>query len=196
MRPDAPGATLRYLGAMKTITLAVVLAGTALATLSSVPAATAFAQEGGRAREGGERPQGERGRRGPSELGQWMEQLEEQLGQMSEALAADEVSEETYGKLLEQVCKLQAGAITAKSEMPRSMGRLEGDELAQAKVGYRAQMHALLGQLFALELAVAGGDAEAAHKALEGFEMIERDGHTKFKGRRGGPGGPGGRRDR
>ncbi len=146
-------------------------------------------QPGRPPRPGGQdAPGGEgRGQRQASPLRGHMEALEAGLEQLATALAADGAADQS-ADLLKRIAELEKVSIDAKGEAPRMLGRLEGAELQKAAVSYRAQMQAVTGALFAVELKVAEGDLAGAKKAFAELEKLQQKGHNEFRPRRGGRG--------
>ncbi|MEZ6017234.1 MAG: cytochrome b562 [Planctomycetota bacterium] len=128
--------------------------------------------------------EGEGRQRQPSALKGHMEALEEGVEKLGAALEAEDAATKIED-LLKAVCELEKVSIDAKSEMPRSMGRLEEKDKGKALVSYRTQMQGLTNALFEVELQLLAKDVKKAKKALGALEQIEQKGHSEFKPRRG-----------
>lgn len=175
---------------MRRITLALLTLGLAVPATAVLASSQDPRPERPAGRPEG-RPEGQPGQEGrqrqPSALKGHMEALQGGVEKLATALDADD-AEAKVQELLAEVCALQKVSLDAKSESPRSLGRLEGKDAEKALLSYRTQMHGLTNALFAVELALLEKDVKKAKKALGDLEQIEAKGHGEFKR---GPGGGG-----
>ncbi|HEX5053430.1 MAG TPA: hypothetical protein VFZ65_16755, partial [Planctomycetota bacterium] len=136
------------------------------------------------AQEGGEG--GERGRRPASPLKTEMEKVEKALDAVTAFLKKPEGDAP-----LAEVAAAQEALHKAKQETPRLTARQPEDKQASFVTEYKIQINKTTRVMLDLEDAMLQKDWKAAGKVLEELEKMQKQGHDKFKGRRGG--GPGGR---
>lgn len=113
-----------------------------------------------------------------SEIDQHMKAINKSSRQLRAMLKDPAKAEAALAVIL----SMQEHALKAKALNPKKLETIEGDE-ARAKftLEYRKGMHEFLNGMFEIEVALLGGDNEAAGETLKGLLKAKSPAHEKFK---------------
>lgn len=85
---------------------------------------------------------------------------------------------------LPRIEELQQLALAAKALHPSRLGEVPADQRAEFLLGFRKQIHVLLGQLFELEVAVLEQRMPAALELIAAMDDTKQAGHDRYKAKR------------
>ncbi len=85
---------------------------------------------------------------------------------------------------LPRIEELQQLALAAKTLHPSRLDEVPADQRAEFLLGFRKQMHVLLGQLFELEVAVLEQRMPAALELIAAMDDTKKAGHDRYKAKR------------